>query len=356
MKIGVFTLYDLGNYGNRLQNYAVVKKLNSFTGVEAETVVVYPIIKRYIKKILKKIKVAKPDSKEYVKKTEMFAAFTQENIPTHIYFRLLDRLTRRFDKKYDFYVAGSDQIWNPTYGTGLKEYYLLDFAKKEKKIFLSASFGLECIPEKLKRIFKKNLMGCKSISVREANAVRMLKEIGVNNVHCFLDPVFLLNRNEWMEIEKEVKTVRKNKYLLTYFLSKQGNERVSEIDAFAKEYNLDIINLNNKSDLSNYILDPAEFLFLFRNAAFIVTDSFHGTAFSIIFNIPFITYGREDKISETNSRMVSILSMLHLNHRMNVKLTNDVMECDFFIANEIIQKEVAAMEEYLQSSINNRQE
>lgn len=215
-------------------------------------------------------------------------------------------------KIYEKFVVGSDQIWNPSwYNDG----YLLNFVnEKDKKISYAASIGRTKLNEIEKLQFQKSLMSFKAVSVREESSVPLLLQSDIHNVKCMIDPVLLLNREEWDEIASVRKV--KEEYLFYYFLTDSKQRRKIAKD-FAKKNNLKIIiiqYLSMKSDLhtgkfadySFYDSSPKDFVGFIKHASWIFTDSFHVTVFSNIYSKKFISFGKEFE-KESNSRIENLL-------------------------------------------------
>ena len=205
------------------------------------------------------------------------------------------------------FIVGSDQVWNPRYEA--KEYEFLTFAPKDKRLSFAASIGTDSIPEEAKWYFKKNLSDMKYISVREDKAAEIVKELTGRTADITLDPTLLLEKTDWEHVAKKPELYIESKYICTYFLG----EVPEAVKAFAKEKGLLIYALNSLDSPELYTLDPAEFLYMIQNASYVLTDSFHAVAFSIIFNKPFYVIINEGRGS---ARFESILSQFNLRNRI----------------------------------------
>ena len=218
--VAIVTIDDYINYGNRLQNYALTKLFQNewfkvFNGIRIFTKEdwinrtndeIKKIIKWFIPFGILKGKMYSPQDKSGLKKEreKKFLDFV------HSYTTILDPIicsshsrAARSLKKYgiDYYIAGSDQVWNPYYEA--KEYEFLTFVPKEKRLSFAASIGVATIPEEAIWYFKKNLSDMKYISVREERAAEIVKELTGRDADITLDPTLLLDKADWEYIAKK---------------------------------------------------------------------------------------------------------------------------------------------------------
>ncbi|MGN8762676.1 polysaccharide pyruvyl transferase family protein [Oribacterium sp. HCP3S3_B9] len=326
----IVTIDDYINYGNRLQNYALTKLLQNegfqvFNGVRVYTKEdwinrtndeIKKIVKRFIPFRILKGKLYSPQDKSGLKKEreKKFLDFV------HSYTAILDPIicsshsrAVRSLKKYaiDYFVVGSDQVWNPYYEA--KEYEFLTFAPKDKRLSFAASIGANSIPDGAKWYFKKNLSNMKYISVREERAAEIVKELTGRTADITLDPTLLLDKADWEHVAKKPELYIESKYICTYFLG----EVPEAVKAFAKEIGLPIYALNSIDSPELYTLDPAEFLYMIQNASYVLTDSFHAVAFSIKFNKEFYVFDRkQDGVSSMFSRIETITKRFGLENRI----------------------------------------
>ena len=328
--VAIVTIDDYINYGNRLQNYALTKLLQNegfqvFNGIEVITKEDWVIrTNGAIKKLIKwctpfsavKARLYSPQDKSGLKKEreKRFIEFI------HSYTSILEPIicvnhscANKTLRKYgiEYYIAGSDQVWNPYYEA--KEYEFLTFAPKEKRLTFAASIGADSIPEEAKWYFKKNLLDMKYISVREERAAEIVKELTGRTADVTLDPTLLLDKTDWECIAKKPEFYIEDKYICTYFLG----EVPEAVKAFAKEKGLLIYALNSLDNPELYTLDPAEFLYMIQNASYVLTDSFHAVAFSIKFNKEFYVFDRkQDGVSSMFSRIETVTKRFGLENRI----------------------------------------
>lgn len=223
----------------------------------------------------------------------------------------------------DAYIAGSDQIWNTFSENGKEPGYYLDFGDdKTKRISYAASLATSSIKNECKGLVKEKLTHFSAISVREKTGARLLCDLGIDDVSVVLDPVFLLNKEEWRKLSTKgnLYGLRSKSYVLVYDFLGNDDKMISFIKKYAKEKSLEIVSINDFSE-RNYVdkninnAGPLEFLALIDNAACVIASSFHATAFSVIFEKEFYTFNL--KGHNNSSRMQDFLSSIGLEARMN---------------------------------------
>lgn len=212
----------------------------------------------------------------------------------------------------DLYCTGSDQTWNTEYNDGILDEYFLSFAPKGKGRFsFSASFGCDSINENISHTIKQYLKEYDLITVRELSGERIIKDLGIDKCHQIVDPTLLLDAQEW----KSIFNIRNSnrQYILLYLLNKHDH-LIDEVERFANTKKVSVVLISNvkyKIPLSwkNYRNPSVEqFLFLFANASYILTDSFHGTSFGI-------NFGKKIRVvrpPQYSTRLESILEILGL--------------------------------------------
>ncbi|MEK5052435.1 polysaccharide pyruvyl transferase family protein [Niallia sp. FSL K6-0212] len=362
-KIGILTINDYDNYGNRLQNYASQEVLKSL-GFSVETVIhktkkdmktsslekmknlkglsVSEISKRFNnkwKKYLynKKVKDIKP------KRLRAFKEFTDTYISETDYYITAEYIPDDLGNKYDYFVTGSDQVWNPTFTD--RRYSTIDFltfAPKEKRISYAASFGVSEIPNEFVEEYTGLISGMNKISVREQAGAEIVKKLTKKNATVLVDPTMMLTKDKWLSISKKPKTkLTRNKYLLTYFLGKQSKVNKKIINEIARKNNLEIINLADVEDKEAFITGPSEFIDFINSASVFCTNSFHGVVFSILLETPFIVFPREGTVMSMNSRIDTLLSTFNLQTRTisNINTNEQVFEMDYTHTKSILEKE-----------------
>ena len=200
---------------------------------------------------------------------------------------------------YDIYMSGSDQVWNPQY-IGFDTSFFLDFAPEgARKISYASSFSINKLPVEFTKAYQRELMKFDRISVRERSGVNIVKELTGKNCENVCDPTLLLNAEQWAELAEQSMFKTDEHYILVYLMAYAYNpypDVYDYIERVYKQLNIPIVFFNplverkfNIREIHVSVKGPNEFLYLFSHADYVITDSFHGTAFSLIFQKPFIT-------------------------------------------------------------------
>lgn len=306
MKVEIITIYSL-NYGNRLQNYALQEALKKM-GVDVSTNRVESNIpKRKLKEIVKAIR------NKHV--SDYFSRFDIKNIKLRYSKKCVD------SNSIDYYIAGSDQIWNPNFSFNSDREFL-PFAPSKKKIAYAASIGVSELSGEQKTRFKNNLSDFHAISVRENDAADLINDITGKKTEVVLDPTMLLTKEEWENVSQQSKLKVEKPFVAKYFLGIRNREVEEKIESYARENGCEIIDIT--ADSCPYVIGPSEFVYLLQNSKMNFVDSYHGTVFSIIFNKPFYTFARpnEKGYGNMNSRFDTIFSLLPINDRYVVNVDN----------------------------------
>jgi len=353
-RIGIITLHGYVNYGNRLQNYALQEVLKNFSE-EVETSVFSKFsvqsngtlskIKKVFSKPLPQTMKAISNrinflvNKSIIDQREgRFKQFSQKYI-NEKHINNFDELNQ-IAKETDYFVVGSDQVWNP-YAVKYKEqYYFLQFVEKEKRIAYAPSFGIFEIPEEVKPQYKEWISSFPYLSVREKEGAKIIKDLTGRDVPVLVDPTLLLTKKEWLRIAKVHKNRPKSKYLIVYFWGELPHERKDLIKRIAKKYDLEIVSIADLKDKQTYTADPAEFIDYINSASLVLTDSYHGTIFSILMGTPFFVFERIGGKS-MYSRIETLLEMTNLMNReeKDIDLNKNLLEIDFSHVDSILNIE-----------------
>ncbi len=344
-KIGIITLFGYINYGNRLQNYAIQEVLKKY-GFIVTTLVVRNSIKPFVKIVVMYIKALtnNSDSKRYLK----FRKFTKKYIPIKIIFAKKLKIKNKISTEYDYFVVGSDQVWNPHIRLRERDNFFLRFAKKEQRICISPSFGVESIPQNCRQDYIKGLNGFNFLCCRESAGADIIRDLTGKEAPVLIDPTLALDVKEWEKIFKVPKRYRENPYMLCAFLGEVSEKKKNKIADIAHESGIEVLDIFNDSDYG-----PDELLYVLFHAKLVCTDSFHFCAFSINFNIPFIVFRREGEILEESmfSRIDTLLEKFHLKGRIfeNVSREKSYLVCDFSEANKTLIKERKKFYNYIET-------
>lgn len=317
MKVAIVTITELDNFGNRLQNYALQETLKLY-GCEVETIPNY-VVYKYRKSLKWKTKlflkwVLEKNTKngsELVKNIR-FSAFDKKYIKFSRDYSTLNYITPNLDTHYDLFITGSDQVWNPTFIFNF-DFNFLRFAAPEKRIAYAASFAVDDLPDNKKELFRNYINGMRAISVREFAGAKIVETITDKHAEVVLDPTLLLTKEDWEKIEKKPRWVGDQKYILLYYLGRtEGRSQLlNNIYISHPEYKkLEIIDIHDYNQIRKYTIRPDEFIWLIHNAELVITDSFHGTVFSLLMETPFVSNQRDDNYASMNSRVESLFVMM----------------------------------------------
>jgi len=370
-RIGIHTIIDYVNYGNRLQNYAAQEILKSL-GYEVESVINYPTkpIEKGLAFTLKRIvnalklnpvtliqkaweKVSDRKKKSLYEacqraKAKSFKAFSDKYIVESDFTLRLNNIPENLNERYDFVVVGSDQIWNPNirYGSPLD---FLSYVSPEKRIALAPSFGVSIIPEEFRERYANFLNDMAFLSVREEKGAELIQNLCGRKTEVLVDPTLVLKSEDWLKIATPAKNKPAKKYLLTYFIGAVSNNRLAVLKNMAKTNNLELVMMNSLHDTDRYAADPAEFLDYIRSASLVCTDSFHCIIFSMHFQSPFVVFDREGKSAPMGSRIDTLLGKFKFEGRKQhlLEKSGKYFDIDFKHVPEIIETERSKVIDYL---------
>ena len=236
-------------------------------------------------------------------------------------------------KKYSAVVVGSDQLWLPS-GLPTNFYNLVFVDDSVTKISYATSFGVSKIPFYQKKRTKHFLERFDAISVRETSGKNIITSLTDKNVEVVVDPTLLLTIDQWAAEIPDKKVIEGN-YIFCYFLGKNKECRTAA-NELKQKTGLKIVTLRHHDefipfdeffgDEAPYDISPCEFINLIRHAEYILTDSFHGTVFSIIHHKQFVTFYRSKvgSIHSRNTRIDSLFSILGLGSR--IYQNTDILE------------------------------
>ena len=318
-KVGILTMHKVINFGSALQAYATQKFVEK-SGYESELIdYLYPIRRK--KKTIKQRLISLMPSRR--NKRKKFQEFWNRYFKTSKQSFAAPELLTAESCKYDIYLTGSDQVWNPLLKDEVYP-FMFNFIDGGKKLSFAASFSSGYIEEKERReMYSKLLSQYQYISVREASGIPLVKELTGKDASHVCDPTFLLDNSEWEEINNSCTLSINEPYILIYILSYAYNpfpHVFDIIEKVRKELGYKVIFVDGsikytkKEGYRNIRgCGPADFLYLVRNAAFVITTSFHGTAFAINFRRPLLSVIQPDL--NKDSRMYSLLKMVGLESR-----------------------------------------
>ena len=329
MKIRTITCHHAYNHGAMLQAYALTKYLQSL-GHDASIINYRPGYKGNYNYLWYQSERARkywlgipyvlyhlPRRLLNVRKIKAFNSFVNKwlTIDNHLYTDI--EQLRNAPPIADLYIAGSDQIWNTTLRTDAAFY--LDFGTPKRKISYAASFATPKLKVGTEAFVRDKLRNFDAISVRETSALDILKSLGYKG-EVVVDPVLLLSSEEWKQMMIPLKH---DKYILVYdFYGQKDIKQIAQRLARLKGCKVYSVSPNYLSYAHrNYNLSaPQYFLSLVNGAECVISNSFHGTVFSLIFETDFFVIGRCDGMNE---RMKDLLRRYKLSNRL---VTSDVTD------------------------------
>lgn len=327
-KIGLVTFHNVYNYGGVLQAYALCEfiKVNNYN-IECIDYLQPTLTSKYEHKIYDSKKSLKDNVSHFFKyyilkigvpKEKKIKNFIKEYIPLSKVSWRSEIDAEKFGKKYDVIISGSDQIWNPQFtGNKLDDIYLLNFGKDDvKRIAYASSAGAFTFSNQDREILNERLSKFNNIGVREEFLQQQLKTFLNKEVNVVLDPTLLLTPTQYRTIENPINGIP-SKYVLLYTFD-NNSTCISLAKKIAKKLNCDVVFISNqykKHEEIKYSLNnvgPREFVWLFDNASFVVTNSFHGTTFSIIFRKDFYSIYKKSN----PYRVANLLKKINLTERL----------------------------------------
>lgn len=368
MKIGIFTTHFAINYGAVLQAYALRKSIEKL-GYQCVIINYAPTnrvdgrkfvynfkdIKSSLYSILLFLNLKFKKSKKIkIKKFDSFLNLNC-NLTTDTYNSFSELKSNL--PYYDCLICGSDQIWNlnlfdePAFFLRFEDIY-----PETKYVAYAPSIAEKMTHKQLKEI-AKNIQHFTSLSMRENKSAMQLSEYINKPISTVLDPVFLLSKEEWQIVEEPLDIEKP--FILTYALV-SGSNFSKVLSTVRKELKHKVVNINLNpfdkflTDYSLTSLSPGNFVWLFRNAEFICTSSFHGTVFSIVFEKQFYTV----PASIRGIRIENILTQLSLEHRLitdNESFENklDFQQIDYSKVSKQLEKHRKESLNYIKKAVSN---
>ena len=219
--------------------------------------------------------------------------------------------------QYDRFYCGSDQVWNAI-NTGVDATYFLNFVEDKAKIASYApSIALSEIPENLKKFYITNVTRFQHLSVREKSGQVLIEKLTGKKPEVVLDPTLLLDKDKWNQIAKPIS--EKKPYIFVYYIS-YVPQMIDFVKKLETETGFDVIVAiktirDYKNGFTGKIVSPEEFIGYISNAEYVVTNSFHGTAFSVNLEKEFFAFGNKKALAKANSRVTDFLELMNLSNR-----------------------------------------
>ncbi len=320
-RIGIITMHKPLSYGSALQTYALQKKVCDL-GYEAE-IIDYKYPNEAHKQKVNPFRHWIEETVSFViniilgfpnlKKASRFKHFINKFYRLSLFYPT-EKSLKENPPMYDIYMSGSDQVWNPNFILQDRT-FMLSFAKDDaKRVSYGSSFAVSQVPKAYKPSYSDCLSKYSMITVREASGINLVKELTGKEATQVCDPTLLLGKTEWDTIANESKIQINEPYILVFLLGYSFNPypQVQNLIKKVKDsLSLKVIYLDGRKDdlfqTNSKILKntgPADFLYLVKNASYVITDSFHGTVFSTIYSKPLTAVVKE---GNNDSRIVSYL-------------------------------------------------
>ena len=364
MKIKTITCHDVYNVGASLQAYALQTYLTSL-GTDVEIIDYKPdylsghyrlwggvnptFDKPFIRELYCLVKFPGRLKSLESKRKKTFDSFRENYLKLTNRYSSVDEL-RKNPPEADLYFAGSDQIWNTFFQNGKDPAFYLDFGNESvKKASYAASFSTETVPEEYKEPISNWLNALDYISVRESSGINVLESMGIKNGVQVFDPVFLLDKAMWESFDL---LSNDEDYVLVYDFD--GNQNIKEIaQKIAREKDCKIYSIQgfDYPDSCFTQAGPIEFLKLIYNAKCVVSNSFHATAFSIIFGKQFWVLNRGEAI---NTRMHDLTESLGILDRL-VETKDDIdleSKIDFELVYQKLNPMISESKEYINTVLD----
>lgn len=369
MKIGILTYHRAHNYGALLQAYALLKYLKGL-GHQAEIIDYWPkyheedykLIPYFrSRRLLGKIKAILLliiGYKRTNKRSELYKKFIKDqlNLSEKVLYDNENDLNK-IDS--DIVVYGSDQIWRRSDYPDFKGYSDVFFGaslpKVKRKITYAASMGIIDIDEKDEDYLKKMLLNFDEISVREQDLKVVVETLVERKIQLVLDPVFLLEKNDWIKLSSISNTIIKEKYIFFYQLT-PSEEAIQFTNRLKEHYGYKVIEIRGRVEpllFGNRYMQtqsPIDFISLIQNAEIVVSSSFHGVAFSLLLEKQFYCMGMKNN----SGRVTSLLDSLDVSDRLVSNLST--FDFDKKINYQILNRKLSALktlsENYLVDSLN----
>lgn len=327
MKIGIITYHFCQNYGAVLQCYALQKYIQS---IGLDCYVLDAISSKQKKnnslysgkqgmmRIIRNA-VLLPLHFQRKEKKKKFEKFVGEQMNLSSYCSNCNELRDLImNNKFDVIIAGSDQVWNPA-NNDFDEMFFFPFECKAKKIGYAISLG-SATKEDL--VSYKDYIGLfDTVTAREESACPILTDFTRKTVEQVVDPALLIGKDHWLKLAQHSTYPIKGKYVVCYLLNKAHyNDYYTFSKRIADNLGAKLISIETSygfhSFRKNTLIDlgPYDFLSIIKNASFICTDSFHGTVFASVFNVPFCSLIAVEK--EKDTRVKDYLYSVGLKDRM----------------------------------------
>lgn len=368
MKIGKITLDGYSNYGNLLQNYALQQVLLRYAEV-VDTIWHSPnnfmpqVYWKWEWKEPLKLAINWKNFRTIFQSGKIGSEMVRQGklrdwADRYISIRKGVKDLRSISSEYDYFITGSDQVWNPYFSgkdNDLEDNFL-EFAPLKKRLSYAASIAAPEIPANRRTLFQNGINGMAQLSVREAAGAKLIYELTGRKAEVHVDPTMLLTTQEWDAVSRVPAWYKGDDYILTYFLGSRPDNVIYEL---AKESGYKVVNLLDDSIYEHYVTGVDEFIWAIKHAKLMYTDSFHGTVFSVLYHTPFIVCNRvQDSVTEKmGSRLDTLLQSFKMTERRasaenNYRIKNPFDEPDWDVAENVLKVERERANQYLREILS----
>lgn len=352
-RVGIITLSSQFNYGNRLQNYAIIQLLERL-GFKSDSLAVgerFNLMRTLHLAYYGLMGMKREPLPEELMSQERIEAFNRFNMRVPI--RQIPRANKQLSSEYALFSVGSDQVWNPGYMAYNEDYYFLTFARPSQRIALAPSIGLDTLTPKQARRIARGVAGFPSLSVREQRGAELIKECSGRTATVVCDPALTLSAAEWRAVADDRLTPGEP-YVFTYLLGGVGPEAADVLETVTAHGRIPVIPLSDREKPEEPPAGPAEFISLIDSAAHVVTDSFHAAVFSSILQTPLTIVHRQGGASMF-SRLETLSHMLGIEEKVYGAPEYDLARAgDYDGVPEAIARERANFMGYLEGCLDNQ--
>lgn len=360
-RVGIVSIDDSCNLGNRLQNLAM-QKLLSDMGYDVKTfhrdyaLLAHRTVKNRIRFLCGKFAFLFRHFYRRafgLKRLYRFHRFNQKYIKWdgHLFEDVCG--AQYLGKMYDALVVGSDQVWNFQFHFNTEENLLCHVPSSIKKISVAASIGNIRLTEREKELFQRNLGNFDAVSVREQSSIPLLQPYYSKKIVQIKDPTLLVGRKYWETIQRESDLQVGKNSALCFFLGGVSGEISKFCAELEHKYQMNMIWSNDDRN-PYYGIGPIDFIKLVHNVEYILTDSFHCSVFSILFQKKFSIYDRMTKEMNTSNRTDELLEIFRIQNAKNIfsveELTGQIPQSGDFI-DAVLESEKRKMETFVRESL-----
>lgn len=364
-KIGIATVYKNTNYGANLQAFATYKYVTAL-GYKVNLLDYYSTSASLLSWLYKSWSNEK--NKTIARKIKLGTALLLSIGWKHRRLKNFNNFRKKYttiistganskstQSDLDTVICGSDQIWNPTITNGVNPFFFGEINGVKKRVSYAASMGKTALQPNEEEQIKKLVLDLDYCSVREENTAKYLSDLTGRDIQTVCDPVFLLEKEDYQAVA--TKPLIKQDYVLLY--SVIHNDKLTSIaKQYADSHGLQLVEICSSKDKNSKhkqicTYGPSEFLSCFQHAKTIFTNSFHGTAFSIIFQKDFYIVDNKDG----GSRIVNLLEKVDLLERLITHtVKQDFPSIDYVKSEKLLKEYVQFSKDFLEKSLKAEKE